>query len=126
VEKNEPDEVCVTRNSSGSNPSPGQIGRGLGNSDQRNYVEPLSWTGSISLAINPWRNRPRLGDEQLPAMSACPLAALPNVRLPSATHLMAQWEPGATAQQWRQLQNLYVCAWEPPGHELEAKSARSQ
>jgi len=30
VEKNEPDEVCVTRNSSGSNPSPGQIGKGAG------------------------------------------------------------------------------------------------
>ena len=30
MEKNEPDEVCVTRNSSGSNPSPGQIERSWG------------------------------------------------------------------------------------------------
>ena len=50
-------------------------------------------------SVNPWRSRPLLGDEQLPVMSACPLAALPNARLPPATHLIAQWEPAATAQQ---------------------------
>jgi hypothetical protein len=41
--------------------------------------------------INPWPSRPLLGDEQLPLMSACPVAALPNARLPPATHLIAQW-----------------------------------
>ena len=45
-----------------------------------------------TLTINPWPSRPLLDDEELPLMSACPVAALPNARLPTATHLMiAQW-----------------------------------
>jgi hypothetical protein len=93
----------------------------LGNSDVKNYAKPLGSIRSRPVDpcfINPRRSPPLLGDEQLPVMSACPLVALPNARLPSATHLIAQLEPAATVQQWqRHLRNLYVCAWEPPGHE---------
>ena len=54
-------------------------------------------------------------------MSACPVAALPNARLPSATHLMAQAPP--ERRQWRASAKP---VWEPPGHEWEAKSKSNQ
>jgi len=34
--------------------------------------------------FNPWPSRPLPGDGELPLMSACPVAALPNARLPPA------------------------------------------
>ena len=43
------------------------------------------------LTLNPWPGRALPADEELPLMSACPVAALPSARPPPATPLMALW-----------------------------------